>query len=56
MEKARTGVTHTSIKYWEVNNADWNVSAPHAMRMFSRPISAAECERVFSFLEGMKKE
>jgi len=43
-------------KYWEDNTADLNVLAPHAMRMFSRPISAAACERVFSFLEGMNKK
>jgi hypothetical protein len=43
-------------KYWEDNIADLNVLAPHAMRMFSRPISAAACERVFSFLEGMNKK
>jgi hypothetical protein len=26
------------------------------MRMFSRPVSSAACERVFSYMEGMDRE
>lgn len=36
-------------KYWFNKRDEWKVLAPHAMRMFSRPISAAACERVFSY-------
>ena len=43
-------------KYWFNKRDEWKVLAPHAMRMFSRPISAAVCERVFSLMEGMNKK
>ena len=43
-------------KYWFNKRDEWKVLAPHAMRMFSRPISAAACERVFSLMEGMNKK
>jgi hypothetical protein len=39
--------------YWESKTDEWNILAPHAMRMFSRPVSSAACERVFIKLSGM---
>jgi len=49
---------------WKARLATMPTLAPHAMRQFSRPISSAACERVFSYLthmdradrNGMKKE
>ena len=40
-------------EYWESKTDDWDILAPYAMRMFSRPVSAAACERVFSCLTKM---
>jgi hypothetical protein len=40
-------------KYWESKTDEWDVLSPFAMRMFSRPVSAAACERVFSCLTKM---
>ena len=42
--------------YWEGKRDDWNILAPYAMRMFSRPVSSAACERIFSFMEGMNRK
>jgi hypothetical protein len=43
-------------KYWEEKSEHWEILGPHAMREFSRPVSSAACERVFSLLEGMNRE
>jgi hypothetical protein len=40
---------------WKAKVASMPTLAPHAMRQFSRPISSAACERVFSFLEHMDR-
>ena len=40
---------------WKAKLANMPALAPHAMRQFSRPISSAACERVFSFLEHMDR-
>ena len=38
---------------WQAKVESMPRLAPHAMRQFSRPISSAACERVFSYLEDM---
>lgn len=43
-------------QYWEEKSEKWNILGPHAMREFSRPVSSAACERVFSLLVGMNRE
>ena len=38
---------------WKAKLGEWPHLSEHAMRCFSRPISAAACERIFSYLEDM---
>jgi hypothetical protein len=40
-------------RYWKGKRDDSNILAHYAMRMFSRPISSAAFEKVFSFMEEM---
>ena len=40
---------------WEAKIDTMPTLAPHAMRQFSRPISSAACERVFSYLTHMDR-
>jgi hypothetical protein len=40
---------------WKAKLDTMPTLAPHAMRQFSRPISAAACERVFSYLTHMDR-
>ena len=40
---------------WKALHTDMPTLAQHAMRQFSRPISSAACERVFSYMEHMDK-
>jgi hypothetical protein len=56
-EWEKTKLTPPEVyKYWEDKSEQWNILGPHAMREFSRPVSSAACERVFSLLEGMNRE
>lgn len=56
-EWERTKLSPAEVyKYWEEKSEQWNILGPHAMREFSRPVSSAACERVFSLLEGMNRE
>ena len=38
---------------WKAKLNEWPHLAKHAMRCYSRPMSAAACERMFSYLEDM---
>ena len=40
---------------WEAKLDTMPTLEPHAMRQFSRPISSAACERVFSYLTHMDR-
>jgi hypothetical protein len=40
---------------WKAKLGVWPHLAKHAMRCFSRPISSAACERIFSYLEDMDR-
>lgn len=55
-EWEKPAVTMTPMQVyasWKGKAQSWPTLAPHAMRSFNRPLSAAACERVFSFLEHM---